>query len=47
MDLQQYTKTVDGKEIHYFINDKGAKIEVVKIEPNTLNGRYFNNDYYE
>lgn len=36
MDLQQYSKTIDGKEIHYFVNDKGANIEVVKIEPNTF-----------
>ena len=36
MNLQQYTKTVDGKEIHYFVNDKGANIEVERIEPNTF-----------
>jgi hypothetical protein len=36
MNLQQYTKIVDGKEIHYFVNDKGANIEVEKIEPNTF-----------
>ena len=32
MNLQQYTKTVDGKEIHYFVNEKGANIEVERIE---------------
>ena len=37
MNLQQYTKIIDGKEIHYFVNDKGAIIEVVKIEPNRFN----------
>ena len=36
MNLQQYTKTVDGKEIHYFVNEKGANIEVERIEPNTF-----------
>ena len=36
MNLQQYTKIIDGNEIHYFVNDKGANIEVVKIEPNTF-----------
>ena len=36
MNLQQYTKIIDGKEIHYFINDNGAIIEVEKIEPNTF-----------
>ena len=37
MNLQQYTKLIDGKEIHYFVNEKGANIEVEKIEPNTFN----------
>lgn len=37
MNLQQYTKIIDGKEIHYFVNEKGANIEVEKIEPNTFN----------
>ena len=32
MNLQQYTKIIDGKEIHYFVNEKGANIEVEKIE---------------
>ena len=36
MNLQQYTKIINGKEIHYFVNDKGAKIEVERIEPNTF-----------
>ena len=36
MNLQQYTKTIDGKEIHYFVNEKGANIEVERIEPNTF-----------
>ena len=37
MNLQQYTKIIDGKEIHYFVNEKGANIEVERIEPNTFN----------
>lgn len=36
MNLQQYTKIIDGKEIHYFVNEKGANIEVERIEPNTF-----------
>ena len=36
MNLQQYTKIVDGKEIHYFVNENGAIIEVESIEPNTF-----------
>lgn len=36
MNLQQYTKIIDGKEIHYFVNEKGANIEIERIEPNTF-----------
>lgn len=28
------TKVIDGKEIRYFTNEKGANIELVKVEPN-------------
>lgn len=34
MALEMNTKVIDGKEIKYFINENGANIQIVKVEPN-------------
>ena len=36
MGLIKNTKVIDGKKIRYFVNENGANIEIVKVEPNSF-----------